>query len=453
MQRLKQIIMIGLTVALFWGGMISAASAERTRRIVLFEDGVCDEERNRYASEWEAQGATTLMRLPFINSLVLSVPEEITTDQLADDYRVASVEEDQPVELQSIIASGEGGAGEGGAGEGGATTFIIPSDELPKNDCPYGVLNVFDLPYNPSKISDTYRSDLLHEIVNKARKSKRLHNVKMAIFDTGVDADHSVLFDKKTLIQGGIDLTRMIETIPMDDNGHGTHVAGTLIGKNLGIAREVKLYVVKMLDEKAMGDLSSIIMGLQWAVDKDVDIINMSFGFREDNPVVHKAIQKAHEAGVIMVAAAGNHSNWLDDMEGAGEGGAGEGGAGEGGAATFGAEENPYEIMYPAAYPEVIAVGAHDSFGEIAAFSNTGPELDIFAPGTRVHSANVGKGFGICSGTSMASPHVAGAVALMLTLDEDKTLSPGRVKRILQETSIDGNVNLVGALEDVYYGN
>jgi subtilisin family serine protease len=105
--------------------------------------------------------------------------------------------------------------------------------------------------------------------------------------------------------------------------------------------------------------------------------------------------------------------------------------------------------MYPAAYPEVIAVSAYDSFGQLADFSNTGPEVDIMAPGVNVISTNIDKGFGICSGTSMAAPHVSGAVALMLALDKNGVLTPADVKDILIETSYGGEINLIGALAEV----
>jgi subtilisin family serine protease len=228
----------------------------------------------------------------------------------------------------------------------------------------------------------------------------------------------------------------------------------------LGIAPYVPigLYVVKVLDEYAMGDISTIIMGLQWAIDNGIEIVNMSIAFAEDNPAVRLAIQKAHEAGIIMIAAAGNHSNWetTDGTAGdggAGDGGAGDGGAGDGGAATDGTTENPYPVMYPAAYPEVIAVGALDAFEQMAVFSNTGPEVDLLAPGTDIFSTDIGGGYGLCSGTSMATPHVTGAVSMMLARAKDlnKTLTPANAKAILQQTATDGTVNLVGALEKVLY--
>jgi subtilisin family serine protease len=465
--------------------MVSAAGAEGAKKIILFYDDVSQAEKDEYASDWETYGVSTVMDLPFMNGMVLMVPDEITTEELADDYRVASVESDGKVELQAIEATGEGGAGEGGAGEGGAEdlppepiTFITPYEELPGSQISYGVLSVLQMPYDPHEITDLYIGSFLSPLARHAKQRWVLEKVNVAVFDTGIDPYHSRLFNRgRSIVRSGIDLVHMIDTIPMDDNGHGTHVAGTLAGNNVGIAEGVNIYSVKVLDEYATGDISTIIMGLQWAIDHNIDIVNMSFAFRDDHPAVRLAVQEAHAAGIIMVAATGNHSNWEDDggtgeggageggageggageggagEGGAGEGGAGEGGAGEGGAGDDGTTGNPYPVMYPAAYPEVIAVGAHDSFGDMAAFSNTGPEMDIAAPGVDIYSGDLNQGFGICSGTSMATPHVTGAVAMMLGMlrDADMTLTPADAKTILMQTTFDGIIDLVGALEEIDY--
>jgi subtilisin family serine protease len=130
----------------------------------------------------------------------------------------------------------------------------------------------------------------------------------------------------------------------------------------------------------------------------------------------------------------------------------GEGGAGEGGAGVDCVTKTPYSVMYPAAYPQVIAVGAVDSYKEPAWFSNTGPETDVLAPGVNVVSTNLYDGFGIANGTSMATPHVTGAVALMLALAEIEgvDLTPDRIKSILRDTALDGMIDLTAALNQVH---
>jgi subtilisin family serine protease len=252
-------------------------------------------------------------------------------------------------------------------------------------------------------------------------------------------------------------------------------------------------------------------MGLQWAINNDIDVVNMSLGYRRDSPATRRAIEEAAKAGVIMVASVGNHSNYDDSVVlgglngggsgeggageggageggageggageggageggagegGAGEGGAGEGGAGEGGAGEGGAGEGGagtqdsaplplYSVMYPARYPDVIAVGASTNEGKLAAFSNSGPEMDVMAPGVDILSADitnghVQKGLGSASGTSMAAPYVTAAVAMMLSLDP--TLNADEIREILRQTAHSragepaGDLNLSGALTEV----
>jgi subtilisin family serine protease len=483
MQKLKYMMVIGLVIA-FCCGMVSAAGADMVKKIIIFYEDVSQAERNEYASDWKPYGVSTVMDLPFMNGMVLMVPDEISSEDLANDYRVASVESDGKVKLQAITATGEGGAGEGGAGEGGAgeggagkiepTRFITQFEKniLGAGKRPWGILYLYEHPYDPEQLLGDYDKYAVPDIIQEAQQRRFLKKLHIAILDTGIDYTHPRLDNR---VKGGIDLVHMTPGIPMDDNGHGTHVAATLAARKVGLAKSAKIYAVKVLDKTAMGDISTMIMALQWAIDNGMDIVNMSFAFAEANPAVRLAVEKAYEAGLVMVAAVGNHSNWEDDggtgeggageggageggageggagEGGAGEGGAGEGGAGEGGASGDSAAQNPYPVMYPAAYPEVIAVGAMDSFGEVADFSNTGIEMDLIAPGTDIVSANlldISK-YGICRGTSMATPHVSGAVALMMALDQNHTLTPQVIEEILVNTAIDGRIYLEGALHEV----
>jgi subtilisin family serine protease len=154
-----------------------------------------------------------------------------------------------------------------------------------------------------------------------------------------------------------------------------------------------------------------------------------------------------------MVAAVGNHSNWdllnptATGDGGSGDGGSGDGGSGDGGSATDDSDPALYSVTYPARYPEVIAVGAIDEYGDLGAYSNFGPEMNLLAPGSHIVSTDVGGGFGVCSGTSMAVPFVTGTVAMMLALDP--SLTPSEVRDILINTAIEGELNLAGALEAV----
>jgi subtilisin len=174
-----------------------------------------------------------------------------------------------------------------------------------------------------------------------------------------------------------------------------------------------------------------------------MDIVSMSVAYREDNDAVRQAVQMAYKYGIIMVAAAGNHSNWIED----------DTSSGDGGSLAYDAATDYYPVMYPAAYPEVIAVGAMDTWEFQADFSNDGPEIDLLAPGVDVISTVGADGYALCNGTSMAAPHVTAVVVLMESLakklGDEFTLSPKYAKYILGQTAYNGVIDTVGALEMV----
>ena len=236
--------------------------------------------------------------------------------------------------------------------------------------------------------------------------------VKVAVIDTGISKDHP---DLKANIQGGYNAINSTKSWN-DDNGHGSHVAGIIGALNntvgvVGVAPLVDLYAVKVLNRQGSGFLYDVIEGIQWAVANGMKVANMSLGSSSGTQSMHDAVIAAYNAGLTIVAAAGNN-----------------GGA----------------VIYPAAYPEVIAVSATDSANNLASFSSRGPEVDLAAPGVSIYSTYKGTGFATLSGTSMASPHVAGAAALVLNtpvgaydLDADNVWDPTEVKNKLQDRATD----------------
>lgn len=206
--------------------------------------------------------------------------------------------------------------------------------------------------------------------------------VKVAVIDTGIDLYHS---DLSANIKGGYNAIRP-SRLPNDDNGHGTHVAGTIAALNntygvVGAGPQIYLYSVKVLDKRGSGWLSDIIEGIDWSIANQMQVINMSLGTTSNVQSFHDAVIRAKNAGVVVVAAAGNN-----------------GGA----------------VNYPAAYSESVAVSAMDSAGNIASWSSRGAEVDLAAPGVSIYSTYRANTYKTLSGTSMASPHVAGAAALVL---------------------------------------
>jgi len=198
--------------------------------------------------------------------------------------------------------------------------------------------------------------------------------VKVGIIDTGIDVEHPDLIGN---IKGGYNATSKKKSYD-DDNGHGTHVAGIIAAVDndigvIGVVPEAELYAIKALDANGDGYISDVIEGIQWCIDNNIDIINMSIGIASDSEALHDSVKSANDAGILMIAAAGN--NYGGNSE------------------------------YPAAYDEVIGVGAIDIYGNIAGLSAVN-NVDIWAPGVDIFSAYKNSDYRIMSGTSMSAPHI-----------------------------------------------
>lgn len=233
------------------------------------------------------------------------------------------------------------------------------------------------------------------EVWAKGVKGK---NVKIAVLDTGCDTSHP---DLKNQIIGGKNFTDDDggkEDAISDYNGHGTHVAGTIAANDsnggiTGVAPEASLLIVKVLGgENGSGQYEWIINGINYAVEQKVDIISMSLGGPSDVPELAEAVKNAVKNGVLVVCAAGNEGD---------------------------GDERTEELSYPAAYNEVIAVGSVSVARELSEFSNANKEIDLVAPGEDILSTLPNKKYGKLTGTSMAAPHVSGALALIKSYEEE----------------------------------
>ncbi|WP_028544180.1 S8 family peptidase [Paenibacillus taiwanensis] len=225
--------------------------------------------------------------------------------------------------------------------------------------------------------------------------------IKVGVLDTGISPHPDLR------IAGGINTIKR-DSSYKDDNGHGTHVAGTIagLGKSrlpYGVAPQVSLYAIKALDEKGDGFVSDIVEGIEWCIAQNMNIINMSLGLDGPSDSLHASIRRAHRRGIVIIASAGNSGP--DNLT----------------------------IDAPALYHETIAVAASDKKGQIAEFSSRGKGIDITAPGVDIVSTNNKQGLSIDSGTSMAAPHVTGTVALMLQLNP--ALGPDQVRTIIMSTA------------------
>lgn len=275
--------------------------------------------------------------------------------------------------------------------------------------------------------------------------------VSVAILDTGIDSTHETLeenlgngwaADGAECGEGGgwpFSTEEETDEEELDDDGcdedwddiqgHGTHVAGTAAAAMnstgvKGVAPDATLHAVKVLDDSGGGSFDDIAAGIEWAADEGHEVINMSLGGSESS-AVNDACDYAASQGVVLVAAAGNDGPCSDC------------------------------VGSPADHPEVIAVSATDENDDLASFSSTGPEIELAAPGADVLSSVPDDDYDEFSGTSMSSPHVAGAAASVIgsgTTDRED------VRDALKDNADDiglgdneqgsGRLNVLDAVED-----
>lgn len=211
--------------------------------------------------------------------------------------------------------------------------------------------------------------------------------VKVGIIDTGIDAGH---VDLKNRIADYVNFTAAGGPEDIDDeNGHGTHVSGIVAAEKngvgvVGVAPEAKLYIAKAFDKTGKTTYPAIAKSLNWMMDKQVDVINMSFSSDLSTKEYANLIAKVHQSGISMICAAGNEGELGDNT-----------------------------IGYPANFRDTIAVTAVDINKRITDFSSTGTAAEIAAAGKDIYSTYLDNGYATLSGTSMATPIITGAVAIL----------------------------------------
>jgi subtilisin family serine protease len=219
------------------------------------------------------------------------------------------------------------------------------------------------------------------ELAEKVGKIATGKGIKVAVGDTGytkhVDGPEPIA--ARSFISG--------QSALLDRNGHGTHCAGTVLGRNgIGVAPDADLIVFKCLSDQGSGSSIGIANGIRWAADEGADVISLSLGGGGSDAATNQAIDYAFAKGCIVNAAAGN--------------------AGYNGANTIG---------WPARYSGCLCCGAYRADGQIANFSSGGREMDAAAPGQDIISfSKNGSGYVSMSGTSMATPFLSGVLALIV---------------------------------------
>jgi len=261
--------------------------------------------------------------------------------------------------------------------------------------------------------------------------------IDVAVIDTGIDATHEDLEANlgtgwaasavacTESCDGGLycdpnNISTCNESWD-DDNDHGTHCAGTVGAVDddtgvVGVAPDVTLHAVKVLDCCGSGSYDGIAAGIEWVADQGYDVASMSLG-GDASSVVKDAVQYARDRGVLLVAAAGNDGECSDC------------------------------VGYPAAYEEVIAVSATDENDSLASFSSTGPEVEIAAPGANVLSSIPRSDYTEFSGTSMACPHVAGAGAQLMANGDSASEARQQLKDTAEDVGLSDNEQGSGRLD------
>ncbi|MGL5876861.1 MAG: S8 family peptidase [Xenococcaceae cyanobacterium] len=342
------------------------------------------------------------------DSIVIDFREEISTAEITQELLAIAQKYHKEATLNSLFSIDD-------------RVYIIEGDSKLLNALKHSPLNkdteyiepnyqysAFDIPDDPEYSKQwNFRSINVEQAWDETKGG----GITVAVIDTGISKVPDL---KATNFVEGYDFVND-RVDASDDQGHGTHVAGTIAQSTnngygvAGIAYEAKLMPIKVLAASGGGTIADIAEGIKFAADRGANIINMSLGGGGESNLMKEAIDYAHKKGVVIIAAAGN--------------------------------SNQNASAYPARYPHVISVAATGAAGEKAPYSNFGAGVDIAAPG----GSNTGKilqntidprtgesAFLEFQGTSMAAPHVAGVAAL---IEASGISEPDRVRQILLQSA------------------
>lgn len=228
--------------------------------------------------------------------------------------------------------------------------------------------------------------------------------VKVAVLDSGVNFNEGIEVEQRVDLVNKKHISVNFE----DPSGHGTGIAGMINGQKekgqlSGVADNVALYSVKVLDQDNTTPVSRLIEGIYWCIENEMDVINLSLGCSYDSEALAAAVQDAAKAGIILVAAAGN------------------------------AGDNA-SLEYPAAYDDVIAVGASNEYNQVSSFTSGKEQIDVMAPGEKIWTYSMLGGYMAVDGTSIATAQVTGAVARILQVRKEADAE--YVRKLLQISSV-----------------
>ncbi len=372
-----------------------SSSAFAERRIVVFQPGTSPAQRVALV---KTAGGIVVRELPLINAVVIDHPTQVSIaeNKLRALSEVKRVDQDPKINWLAMA-------------DAPGVDFAVPSmagllkdvealkkkprtvDPTPAPNAPAGQ----EIPWGIARVK-----------APAAWATSRGKGVKLVVIDTGIDMTHPEL---SGIIKGGWNAISTAATFN-DDNGHGTHCSGTIAAKDddqgvVGVAPQIDLYGVKVLDANGSGTFDDVIAGMLWAVENKMEVASMSLGAGSGNQALADAVEAMRKGGVILIAAAGNSGG---------------------------------SVGFPAAYPGAIAVAASDKTDKLASFSSRGPQVAVIAPGVDVKSTYMGGGYDTLSGTSMATPHVAGLTALYVATHKGATPEQARAALSAASTKIPG---------------
>jgi subtilisin len=363
-------------------------AGDTVRKIVACKPGVATAECRKLA---QSVGCAVVRELPSINAIVIELPAfkaDGARAKLMNTFKVDLVETDKTVNWLKQVA----------------VAPPLPAARFEFGDAARGILERMH-GLKPAAAADPEQPWGIKRVNAAAAWTSprgQGQGTAVAIIDTGISRTHP---DLAGVVIGGFNALDPKKPDAWDDDqGHGSHVAGTIAGKRdgkgvVGVAPMAKLYAIKVLDKDGNGGFSDVIAGIEWAASHGIKVANMSLGADEGSEALKRAVTAAAKAGLTIVAAAGNSGG---------------------------------PVGFPASYPETIAVAASDAKDAVAEFSSRGPEVDFIAPGVDVLSVNKDGGWMKLSGTSMATPHVAGLAALAVARGAS---TPAAVRAMLKKAA------------------
>jgi thermitase len=345
--------------------------------------------------------ATAISVLPIAPPVTIPIPAAPVPDQLVIHFDPASTVQERAAYIQQI-----GGTVNSSIDALNTVTVNVPQSVAAKplpesplvktSEPDYYVVALDMPPMNDPQYAQQWALPVIGAANGWSSLPANPPTITVAVVDSGICANHPDLVGR---IVTGYDFVEN-DTIPQDDFGHGCEVSGVIAANPnnglgiVGVAPNAKVMPLRVLDAAGNGSYSGVSAAIVYAVDNGAQIINLSLGGGVPATILEDAVNYAAAHNVLLIAASGNTGG---------------------------------SVLYPAAYPSVIAVASIDSNLQLSSFSSFGPEVDLLAPGRNIVTTSNDGNYTTTSGTSFAAPQVAGIAAMELAIGQPLTLGGGIV--------------------------